>query len=234
MRCETEDLVPAIESVLLPIFGGIMTLRYPSFPLYVVAQRHRVSIVSFVKFRDTKPDTLSRLLPYPQALRPLTAMTTLKTQFETSVNYHRTVRTRARKKLTLLPELHPINWCRASMEKDHETTLFHRTSRGDDVPMKQALDRAIKKTGGVLSKTFVNDIGHVPNCYDDTNIPLIRAIPKHHPFFPLSRILDLKEPEALVVAALDTYESLKETLSKKEAAPRLPQTKTYAPQQFQV
>ena len=219
MQGETEDVVAAFEPVLLPIFGPVMALRYPSAPLYVVANRRRVSIVSFVNTEVTSPKTLFELLGTTWAIRPPTAVTTLKSQFETTLQYNRAIRYRARKKLPLVPDLHPVNWCRAPMEKNHELHLFNRTSRSDQGDMQYALSGAIRSMGGVLNGEYTADVSYMKHKYDDQSVALQRAIPKYYPFFALSRILNLAEPREVMKEAYEKFDKVAETLTGQEVPP---------------
>ena len=47
MLIETEDLIPVIASIVWPIFGSVMTLRYPTQPLKVAVSTSTVSILHF-------------------------------------------------------------------------------------------------------------------------------------------------------------------------------------------
>ena len=51
MQCETEDLMLYAAPAFVPIFGSGIANRYPSAPLYVIAQRNRHSIVTFAQFK---------------------------------------------------------------------------------------------------------------------------------------------------------------------------------------
>ena len=45
---EVEDLVPVIAPVLIPIFGPLGLLRYPTKPVYMVVQRATMSIFTYL------------------------------------------------------------------------------------------------------------------------------------------------------------------------------------------
>ncbi|MEO1413586.1 MAG: hypothetical protein AAFW73_27185, partial [Bacteroidota bacterium] len=72
-----------------------------------------------------------------------------------------------------------------------------KASRGDDVSMRQAIESAIRMCDGPLNKTYNVDVCYVPNKYDDRNIPLLRAVPKHQPYYALVRILDLADTKSI-------------------------------------
>ena len=92
----------------VPIFGSGLANRYTSAPLYVIAQRDRHSIVTFAQFKKT-PLGLTDSLADLSELRPPMAFTALKTEREDYINHNRLIRTRARKKIDIYPELHPVH-----------------------------------------------------------------------------------------------------------------------------
>ena len=109
MQCETEDMLPFASPALTPIFGAAIVIRYPSAPLHITANRDRHSIIIFIQNKRT-PLSIQDSPDNPTELRPPMAFTCLKSEKEDFINYNGLVRTRARRKIDLFPDIHPVQW----------------------------------------------------------------------------------------------------------------------------
>ena len=81
----------------------------PSAPVYVTANRDKTSIITFPQLKNSPLELTDSLSNFSE-LRPLMTFTSFKTEREDYINRNCLIRTRARKKIDLYPEIHPVNW----------------------------------------------------------------------------------------------------------------------------
>ena len=111
---EVEDLVPVIAPVLIPIFGALGVLRYPTKPVSMAVQVATVSIFTYLQGIPTMSyecmiqKTLSGKMPQ--------AYTTIKTELQAEENMMGVIRARPRKAAVLPRGYGPVNWYNAPMD----------------------------------------------------------------------------------------------------------------------
>ena len=111
---EVEDLVPVIVPVLIPIFGALGVLRYPTKPVSMAVQVATVSIFTYLQGSPTMSyecmiqKTLSGKMPQ--------AYTTIKTELQAEENMMGVIRARPRKAAVLPRGYGPVNWYNAPMD----------------------------------------------------------------------------------------------------------------------
>ena len=111
---EVEDLVPVVAPVLIPIFGPVGLLRYPTKPVSLALQVATVS--TFTYLQGSPP------MGYEQVVREMLSgempqvYTTIKTEQQAEENMMSVVRARSRKATVLPQEYGPINWYKAPVD----------------------------------------------------------------------------------------------------------------------
>ena len=79
MLVETEDLMPLIASIVWPIFGAVMALRYPTQVLRMAVNTPTFSILHFVMADETLAEpTYHRVIASYSSMRPPMAYTYIK------------------------------------------------------------------------------------------------------------------------------------------------------------
>ena len=108
---EVEDLVPVVAPVLIPIFGPLGLLRYPTKPVSMAVQVATVSIFTYLQgslpmdYEQVVRETLSGEVPQ--------VYTTIKTEQQAEEIMMGVVRARSRKATVLPREYGPVNWYNA-------------------------------------------------------------------------------------------------------------------------
>ena len=107
---EVEDLVPVVAPVLIPIFGPLGLLRYPTKPVSMAVHFATVSISTY--FQSSPP------MDYEQVVRETLSgevpqVYTTKTVQQPEENMMGVVRARSRKATVLPREYGPVNWYNA-------------------------------------------------------------------------------------------------------------------------
>ena len=108
---EIEDLVPVVAPVLIPIFGPLGLLRYPTKPVSLAVHIATVSIFTYLQ--GIPPLNYEQMIrDTPKGEMPQ-AYTTIKTEQQAEENMMGVVRARSRKAAVLPREYGPINWYNA-------------------------------------------------------------------------------------------------------------------------
>ena len=90
MLVETEDLMPLIAPIVLPIFGAVMALRYPTQALRVAALAPTLFILHFVTSDGSHwGPTYQTVVKNFASLRPPMAYTIIKERSRWSITSHR-------------------------------------------------------------------------------------------------------------------------------------------------
>ena len=113
---EVEDFVPAIATVLAPIFGAIGVSRYPTKPIAMAVLVHTVSICTYLQ--GSQPQTYPKVLSAIMSGEMPQAYTTTKTGKQLEENLMALLRARTRK-ASPLPRKHgSVNWFAAPLSLD--------------------------------------------------------------------------------------------------------------------
>ena len=116
------DLVPVIEPVLIPIFGHLGLLRYPTKPISMAVQIVNVFICTYLQgnppmdYVDVARELLSSEVPQ--------AYTTIKTVQQADENMMGVIRARTRKARVLTSEWGPVNWYNALLDLNGKPFRF--------------------------------------------------------------------------------------------------------------
>ena len=119
---EVEDLVPVVAPVLIPIFGPLGLLRYPTKPVSLAVHIATVSI--FIYLQGSPP------MDYEQVIRETLSgempqvYTTIKAEQQAEENMMGVIRARSRKATVLPREYGPINWYNAPVDLHGQTFRF--------------------------------------------------------------------------------------------------------------
>ena len=119
---EVEDLVPVVAPVLIPIFGALGLLRYPTKPVFLAVHVATVSIFTYLQG--------SPHMSYAQMIRETysgevpQAYTTVKTEQQVGENMMGVVRARSRKAAVLPREHGHINWYNAPVDLNGQPFWF--------------------------------------------------------------------------------------------------------------
>ena len=111
---EVEDLVPVITPVLIPIFGALGVLRYPTKPVSMAVQVATVSI--FTHLQGSPPMSSECMIQESLSGEMPQAYTTIKTERQAEENMMGVICARARKAAVLPREYGPVNWYNAPMD----------------------------------------------------------------------------------------------------------------------
>ena len=123
---EVEDLVPVVAPVLIPGFGHLGLLRYPTKPISLAVHIATVSIFTYIQgcpqmnYEQVVREILSGEMPQ--------ANTTIKTEQHAEENMMGVVRARSRKAAILPREYGPINWYNAPVDLNGQPFRFPRSS----------------------------------------------------------------------------------------------------------
>ena len=147
MLVETEDLVPMIAPIVLPIFGSMMALRYPTQPLRVAAKAPTLSILHFVDPEDdTRQPDFQMLVRNFANFRPPMAYTIIKEKKQVEYNFSALIRARARCAVPMSLELHPVEWLHAPVEPT--TGALQGFASWDEPGILRVLTNAERRLGG--------------------------------------------------------------------------------------
>ena len=111
---EVEDLVPVIAPVLIPIFGALGVLRYPTKPVSMAVQVATVSIFTYLQ--ESPPMSYECMIQETLSGEMPQAYTTIKAELQAEENMMGVIRARARKAAVLPREYGPVNWYNAPMD----------------------------------------------------------------------------------------------------------------------
>ena len=111
---EVEDLVPVIAPVLIPIFGALGVLRYPTKPVSMAVQVATVSIFTYL--RGSPPMSYECMIQETLSGEMPQAYTTIKTELQAEEIMMGVIRARLRKAAVLPREYGPVNWYNAPMD----------------------------------------------------------------------------------------------------------------------
>ena len=147
MLVETEDLIPLIAPIIWPIFGAVMTLRYPTQNWRVAANAPSLSILHFVIINGPLqgPPYTSVIRSFAN-LRPPTAYTVIKERRPVEHNYLTLIGARARCALPLPLEFHPVAWLHFPLDPNNRAVA---TFVGWDEPVViRILNTIVERLGG--------------------------------------------------------------------------------------
>ena len=119
---EVEDLVPVVAPVLIPIFGALGLLRYPTKPVSLAVHIATVSI--FTYFQGSPPMNYGQMIRETLSGEMPQAYTTIKTEQQAEENMMGVVRARSRKAAVLPRENGPINWYNAPVDFNGQPFRF--------------------------------------------------------------------------------------------------------------
>ena len=109
-----EDLVPVVAPVLIPIFGPLSLLRYPTKPVSMAAQVATVPIFTYLQ--EGHPKNYEQAIRETLSIEVSQAYTTIKTEQQAEENMMGVVRARSRKATVLPREYGPVNWYNAPVD----------------------------------------------------------------------------------------------------------------------
>ena len=144
------------------------------------------------------------------------AFTALKTEREDNINFNRMIRTRARKKIDLYPEFHPVHWVNQPLNPG---TGVEEPYSDWDI---NCLNGAIT---GALHLLHTSKIpSHIQFCFrgiwEKGRIALVRAFPRANMVPSLTSIMQLNDPMEYLFLVHRMYDT-RTTLSAEEAAREL-------------
>ena len=119
---EVEDLVPVVAPVLIPIFGALGLLRYPTKPVSLAVHVATVSIFTYLQ--GSPPMSYAQMIRETYSGEVPQAYTTVKTEQQVEDNMMGVVRARSRKAAVLPREYGPINWYNAPVDLNGQPFRF--------------------------------------------------------------------------------------------------------------
>ena len=119
---EVEDLVPVVAPVLIPIFGPLGQLRYPTKPVSPALHIATVSIFTFLQ--GSPPMNYEQVIPETLSGEKPQAFTSIKTEQQAEESMVGVVRARSRKAAILPREYGPINWYNAPVDLNGQPFRF--------------------------------------------------------------------------------------------------------------
>ena len=121
---EVKDFVPVVAPVLIPIFGALGLLHYPTKPISMAVQVATVSICTYLQrsppigYEYAVRDLLSSEVPQAYTY------TTIRTEQQADGNLMGVIRARTRKASVLPREYGPVNWDNAPLDLDGKSLRF--------------------------------------------------------------------------------------------------------------
>ena len=119
---EVEDLVPVVAPVLIPIFGALGLLRYPTKPVSLAVHVATVSIFTYLQ--GSPPMSYAQMIRETYSGEVPQAYTTIKTEQQVEENMMGVVRARSRKAAVLPREYGPINWYNSPVDLNGQPFRF--------------------------------------------------------------------------------------------------------------
>ena len=119
---EAEDLVPVVAPVLIPIFGALGLLRYPTKPVSLAVHVATVSIFKYLQ--GSPPMSYAQMIRETYSGEVPQAYTTVKTEQQVVENMMGVVRACSRKAAVLPREYGPINWYNAPVDLNRQPFRF--------------------------------------------------------------------------------------------------------------
>ena len=119
---EVEDLVLVVAPVLIPIFGALGLLRYPTKPISIAVHVATVSIFTYLQ--GSPPMIYAQMIRETYSGEMPQAYTTIKIEQQAEENMMGVVRARSRKATVLPREYGPINWYNAPVDLNGQLFRF--------------------------------------------------------------------------------------------------------------
>ena len=119
---EVEDLMPVVAPVLVPIFGALGILRYPTKPVSMAVQIAPVSIFTYLQ--GSPPMTYECMVMETLSSEVPQVYTTIKTESQAEENMMGVIRARSRKAAVLPREYGPVNWYNAPLDQQGQPYRF--------------------------------------------------------------------------------------------------------------
>ena len=169
---EVEDLVPVIALVLIPIFGPLGLLRYPTKPVSMAVHVATVSIFTYLQGRPP--------MDYEHVVRDLLSgevpqvYTTIQTEQQAEVNMMGVFRARTRKATVLPREYGPVNWYNAPVDLQGQPFRFSWCS---DVLRKIKMINASLRASPNVQSNYHFKFIQVPTRYWKASVGYPRARP---------------------------------------------------------
>ena len=143
------------------------------------------------------------------------AFTVLKSEKDDFINYNRLVRNRARKKIVLFPEIHPVNWTNVPL--DPSTGLEENCPTWNKGLVSAAVQSALRKMQIRANPSTTTTPFYFHTHYDSSRVALQQATPRDGMLRALKAITNIDDPTTYKYTVHKTFENLTAKAAKELA-----------------